>query len=142
MAPAIPSVIVVTSGLGDDQAPALHLINQPVFLIDALRPPTRQLPSQRLGLAGAAKRIAPCFLDQAQQALRQFRIGLHPELQILEGLRLKFQAHPSGLPRIRKRGARHQGLRWLPANAPHSSWNPSNDPWHPRMQGVGGQASC
>jgi hypothetical protein len=42
-------------GLGNDQLPVLHLIDQPMFLIDTLRPPARQLTSQRFGLADATK---------------------------------------------------------------------------------------
>ena len=79
----------MSPGLGDDHTIALNLVNEPMLLIDALRPPAGQLAAQKLRLARAAERITPCFLDQSQQTFRQLRICLNPILEILEGLRLR-----------------------------------------------------
>jgi hypothetical protein len=51
-------------GLRDDQAVGFHPIDQPMLLVDSLRPPTRQLAAQGFGFAGSAELIASALPDQ------------------------------------------------------------------------------
>ena len=45
-------------------ATAAHPVHQPMFAIDPAGPPAGQVPAERLGLPGAAKRVTLAFLDQ------------------------------------------------------------------------------
>src|SRR6478735_8559058 len=66
--------LVVKPALQDDQSAARGLVNETVFVIDALRPPTREIVFQRLGFPDSSKRIFPCLLDHSENPLGQFRL--------------------------------------------------------------------
>ena len=46
------------------RALARHPNHQPMFPVDAARPPARQVAAERFGLAGPAKGVAHAFLEQ------------------------------------------------------------------------------
>lgn len=49
-----------------------------VLARDPARPPSRQIPSQRLGLARAGERVSPAFLDQNVDPLQDLGVRLLP----------------------------------------------------------------
>jgi hypothetical protein len=81
-----------------DQALPFYPVNEPMRLINPLRPPSRKLTFQRLWFTSASKRIPFRFLDQSKQPFGHLGIRLNPILQVLEGPLLKFQAHASNPP--------------------------------------------
>jgi hypothetical protein len=60
------SVIVVSSRLSDDQVLSFNPIDEPVLLIDSLRPPPRKLTFQWFWFSSTSERIPFGFLNQPQ----------------------------------------------------------------------------
>jgi hypothetical protein len=86
------SVVVVPS-LQDHESAGFDFVNQAVFLIDAAGPPTGKFAFEGFGFSGSGERFAGCFLDQAKDFFGESGVCGDPVLEILERLRLKFQAH-------------------------------------------------
>jgi hypothetical protein len=68
----------------------LHLINEPVFLIDASRPTAGQLAFQGLGLAQTGKRLTLNFTHQFHDSKCLRPVRFDPPREILECRRVKF----------------------------------------------------
>jgi hypothetical protein len=58
------SVVVVVTGLDDDQFVIGYAVDEPVLVINAPRPKAGQVGAQLLRFAGPLERIARGFLDQ------------------------------------------------------------------------------
>jgi hypothetical protein len=67
-----------------------HLIDEPVFLIDASRPTTGQFALQGLGLAQTGKRITLNFTNQFHDSKCLRPVRFDPPREILEGRWVKF----------------------------------------------------
>lgn len=79
--------------LGDEQLIFLDSINQPMLPIQAARPPARELPFERLRLAGPVKRGARTFLDETVQAGKQLAIMLLPIEVVVPSLFMEDDLH-------------------------------------------------
>src|SRR5947209_1410681 len=86
--PPGPSVVVPTRQNSD--LLLLDLVDQAVFLVDPLRPATRQLVLEWLGFANAAERVVLGLLDQPKEAKGLLAVVLNPPSQVLEGRGVKF----------------------------------------------------
>jgi hypothetical protein len=74
----------------DSDSVVLHLIHEPMLVIDAPGPATDQFVLERLGLAGSSEGCPLDLFDQFNQAQGFLAILLNPPGQILEGRGIKF----------------------------------------------------
>jgi hypothetical protein len=69
--------LIVVAALQDFQNPVAtfvsNTVDQTVFLVDATRPPARQIKFQRLGLTDSGERVALDIVDQSVNAVSNFR---------------------------------------------------------------------
>src|SRR5688500_7666265 len=71
-----------------------HLIDQSMFVVNALRPAAGEIPFEWFWLSHASKRIIGSFLNEADDSQRFLSIVLNPPRQVFKPDRIKFQAPP------------------------------------------------
>src|SRR5918992_120590 len=73
-------------------------IDEAVLIVDPPGPEAGEVAAQRLRLAGTFEWVAPCFLDQPEQAAQHLLVGRGPVGEVFPALRVEDDVPQPGSP--------------------------------------------